>query len=128
MSRLSLRKLQSSILPFSDRLSHIIPVGLGYCGWIATLISSVAVDSYGGGPLGAPATILHSVGIVVLLRIVNIPPSTRNISISWAVDGTTWIFLKPGWLMIPLYGNGDLTTMKFIVVLVECSPSPKDTI
>ncbi|GKA62567.1 hypothetical protein Tco_0762086 [Tanacetum coccineum] len=30
--------------------------------------------------------------------------------------------------MIPLYGERDCTIMKFIVVLVECSPSPNDTI
>ncbi|GJS81624.1 hypothetical protein Tco_0748165 [Tanacetum coccineum] len=95
---------------------------------IATLIPFVAVGSWGGGPLGAPVTILHSAGIKVLLRIVTIPPSTWNLSISWAVDGTAKIFLRPGRPMIPLYGDGDLTTMKFIVVLVECSPSPKDTI
>ncbi|GJT78803.1 hypothetical protein Tco_1045528 [Tanacetum coccineum] len=126
--RLSLSRLQSSILPFSDRFQPIVTVCSGYSGWIATLIPFVSVDSWGGGPLGALVTILHSTGIVVLLRIVTIPPSTGNFSIPWAVDGTAWIFLRLGWLMIPLYGNGDLTTMKFIVVLVECSPSPKDTI
>ncbi|GJU34992.1 hypothetical protein Tco_1183346 [Tanacetum coccineum] len=30
--------------------------------------------------------------------------------------------------MIPLYGNGDWTTMKFIRAFVECSPSLSDTI
>ncbi|GJU18121.1 hypothetical protein Tco_1146087 [Tanacetum coccineum] len=55
----------------------------------------------GGGLFGASATILHSAGIMVLPR------------------------MRP---MIPLYDDGDLTTMKFIEALAECSPSPKDTI
>nr|GFB34946.1 reverse transcriptase domain-containing protein [Tanacetum cinerariifolium] len=32
-------------------------------------------------------------------------------------------FLTPGLLIIPLYGDGDLTTMKFIQAEVECSSS-----
>ncbi|GKF95482.1 hypothetical protein Tco_0288217, partial [Tanacetum coccineum] len=118
----------SSILPFSDRLPSIITVCFRYSGWIATLIPYVAVGSGGGGPFGAPVTILHFAGIMVLLRIVTTPPSIGNLSISWAVDGTAWIFLRPGRQMIPLYGDENMTTIKFIVVLVEFSPSPKDTI
>ncbi|GJV23588.1 hypothetical protein Tco_1376283 [Tanacetum coccineum] len=30
--------------------------------------------------------------------------------------------------MIPLYGEGDQMTMKFIITLAECSSSPNDTI
>nr|GEU98337.1 hypothetical protein [Tanacetum cinerariifolium] len=30
--------------------------------------------------------------------------------------------------MMPVYGDGDLKTMKFIVTLAECSPSPMDTV
>ncbi|GJU26699.1 hypothetical protein Tco_1165320 [Tanacetum coccineum] len=71
---------------------------LGYFGWIATLIPSTAVDSWGRGLLGASATIMH------------------------------FAVLCPGWPIIPLYGDRDLTTMKFIRALVECFPSPKDTI
>ncbi|GJT87230.1 hypothetical protein Tco_1068947 [Tanacetum coccineum] len=41
-----------------------------------------------------------------------------------AVDGTACIFLTPGLLMIPLYGDDDLTTTKFIQAEVECSSSP----
>ncbi|GKB69406.1 hypothetical protein Tco_0930818 [Tanacetum coccineum] len=81
MFKLSLSKLQSSILPFSDRLPPIVTVCSGYSSWIATLIPSTAVGSWGGGLLGASATILHSAGIMVLLRIVNIPSSTGNLSI-----------------------------------------------
>ncbi|GJV34946.1 hypothetical protein Tco_1407423 [Tanacetum coccineum] len=49
---------------------------------------------------------------MVLLQSVNIPPSTRNLSIPCAMDGTAWIFLWTGRLMIPLHGKGDLTTIK----------------
>ncbi|GJS40990.1 hypothetical protein Tco_0566033 [Tanacetum coccineum] len=78
--------------------------------------------------LGASTTIMHSAGVMVLLRSVTIPPPTRNLSSLWAVDGTAWIFLRPGRPMILLYGDGDLTTIKFIKAFTECSSSPKDTI
>ncbi|GKC18726.1 hypothetical protein Tco_1020876, partial [Tanacetum coccineum] len=81
MSKLSLSRLQSSIHPFSDRLSPIVTVYSRYSGWISTLIPSVAIGSWGGGLFGASATILHSVGIMVLLWIVTIPPSSGNLSI-----------------------------------------------
>ncbi|GJX98941.1 hypothetical protein Tco_0355960 [Tanacetum coccineum] len=102
MSKWLLIKSQSSIFPFSDRLSPIVTV--------------------------YSATIPHSADIMVLMRSVTIPPSTGSLSILWAVDGTAWIFLRPGRPIIPLYGDGDLITIKFIKVFVECSPSPKDTI
>nr|GEV78830.1 retrovirus-related Pol polyprotein from transposon TNT 1-94 [Tanacetum cinerariifolium] len=79
------------------------------------------------GSLGASATILHSAGVMVLLRSVTIPPSTRNLSSPWAMDGTAWIFVRPEWPMIPLYDEGDLTTIKFIKSFAECFSSPKDT-
>ncbi|GJY68809.1 hypothetical protein Tco_0471791 [Tanacetum coccineum] len=41
-----------------------------------------------------------------------------------AVDGTACIFLTPSLPMIPLYGDDDLTTTKFIQAEVECSSSP----
>ncbi|GJR70402.1 hypothetical protein Tco_0016467 [Tanacetum coccineum] len=128
MSRLFLSTSQSSIFPFSDRLPPIVTVCSGYSGCIATFILSATASSLGGSSLGAFATILHFAGIMVLLRSVTIPPSTRNLSIPWAVDGTAWTFLRPGRLMIPLYGNGDRTTIKFIKEFVECFESPKDTI
>nr|GEY83920.1 hypothetical protein [Tanacetum cinerariifolium] len=128
ISKFSFSKLQSSILPFSDKLSLIVMVFFGYSGWIATLIPSVVVGSLGGRVLYVSATILHSAGIMLLLRIVTIPPSTRNFIILLAVDGTAWIFLRPRMPMIPLYGDGDLTIMKLIRVLVECTSSPKVTI
>ncbi|GKC39707.1 hypothetical protein Tco_1052091 [Tanacetum coccineum] len=104
ISKLSLSRLQSSILPFSDKLSPIVTVCFGYSGWIATLIPSAATGSLGGRAFCVSATILHSAGIMVLLRIVTIPPSIENFSIP------------------------DLTTMKFIRVLVECSSSPIVTV
>ncbi|GKF94161.1 hypothetical protein Tco_0283861 [Tanacetum coccineum] len=44
------------------------------------------------------------------------------------MDGTDWIFLRPGRPIMSWYGDGYLTTIKFIKALVECSPSLKDTI
>ncbi|GJZ97988.1 hypothetical protein Tco_0670441, partial [Tanacetum coccineum] len=81
MSKLSFGRLQSSILPFSDKLSPIVTVCSGYSGWIATWIPSAVVGSRGGRAFYASATILHSAGIMVLLQIVTIPPSTGNFSI-----------------------------------------------
>ncbi|GKE54347.1 hypothetical protein Tco_1489503 [Tanacetum coccineum] len=69
-------------------------------------------------------TVAHLVGIKIVLRIVTIPSSTENLSIPWAVDGTVWISLISGLLLIPLYGDSDLTIMKFIHAFQECSASP----
>ncbi|GKF78591.1 hypothetical protein Tco_0234159 [Tanacetum coccineum] len=71
-----------------------------------------------------PETIVHSSGIILLLRNVTVPPVTGNFSILWAVDGTAWIILTLSLPMISLYEDGDLTTMKFIHAEVECSSSP----
>ncbi|GJW27369.1 hypothetical protein Tco_0041180 [Tanacetum coccineum] len=59
---------------------------------------------------------------------VTIPSFSGNLIIPCAVDGTAWIFMRPGRPMIPLYGDGDRTTIKFIRALVECSSSPRDAI
>ncbi|GKC22963.1 hypothetical protein Tco_1025113 [Tanacetum coccineum] len=80
----------------------------------------------GGSPVGAFVATLHSAGITVLLCSITTLFCTGNLSIPCVVDGTTWIFLRPGRPMISLYGEGDRTTMKFIMRLVECSSS--DTI
>ncbi|GKC46616.1 hypothetical protein Tco_1064338 [Tanacetum coccineum] len=85
MYKLFLSRLQSFILPFSDRLPPTVTVCSGYSGWI---LHSAAVSSLGEGPDRALTTILHSAGLTVLLRSVTIPPSTGNLSIPWAVDGT----------------------------------------
>ncbi|GKD83563.1 hypothetical protein Tco_1350402 [Tanacetum coccineum] len=81
ISKFSFSKLQSSILPFLDRLPPIVTDYSGYSGWIATLIPSVAAGSLGSEASYASVTILHSAGIMVLLRIVTIPPSTGNFNI-----------------------------------------------
>nr|GEX54589.1 hypothetical protein [Tanacetum cinerariifolium] len=121
------KQITEFYLSFSNRLSPIVTVCSGYSGWIATFISFATVGLLGRDSLGASTTILHS-GITVLMRSVTVPPSTKNLSISRAMDGTAWIFLRPRRSMIPLYDDGDLTTIKFINAIVECSPSPKDTI
>ncbi|GKD00085.1 hypothetical protein Tco_1170359 [Tanacetum coccineum] len=110
------------------RLPPIITVCLGYSGCIATFILSATASSLGESSLWDFAIILHSASIMVLLRSVTIPPSTGNLSIPWTVDGTAWTFLRPERLMIPLYGNGDRATIKFLKEFVECFSSPKDTI
>ncbi|GKG25371.1 hypothetical protein Tco_0395999, partial [Tanacetum coccineum] len=82
ISKFSFRRLQTFVLPFSDRLSPIIMVWSGYFGWIATSILSVTAGFLGGLGSYASITILHSPGIMVVLRIVAILPSTGNFSIS----------------------------------------------
>ncbi|GJX53976.1 hypothetical protein Tco_0282345 [Tanacetum coccineum] len=59
--------------------------------------------------------------------MVTIPPSTGNFSIPWAVDGTARIAEIPGLPIMPLYGDGDLITIKFIQAVVECSLLPTIT-
>ena len=55
------------------------------------------------------------------------PPFTGNLSIPCAVDGTAGIDDISGLPIMPLYGEGDLITMKFIQVAVECCSSPTTT-
>nr|GEX26223.1 hypothetical protein [Tanacetum cinerariifolium] len=62
--------------------------------------------------------------MILLLRSVTVLPATGNFSIPWAVGGIAWILLTPGLPIIPLYGDGDLTIMKFIHANDECSSSP----
>ncbi|GKE05190.1 hypothetical protein Tco_1397208 [Tanacetum coccineum] len=59
--------------------------------------------------------------------MVTIPPSTGNFIIPWAVDGTVRIADIPGLPIMPLYGDGDLITIKFIQAVVECSLLPTIT-
>ncbi|GJV87802.1 hypothetical protein Tco_1531740 [Tanacetum coccineum] len=68
--------------------------------------------------------ITHSIGMTLLLRNVIVPPLIGNFNIPCAVDGMVRIFLIPGLPIIPLCWDGDLITMKFIHVEVECSSSP----
>ncbi|GKF11587.1 hypothetical protein Tco_0049513, partial [Tanacetum coccineum] len=81
------------------------------------------IRCFWGRVLG-PEIIAHSIGMILLLRNVIVPPSTGNFSIPCAVDGMTRIFLIPGQPIIPLCWDGDLTTMKFIHAEVECPSSP----
>ena len=55
------------------------------------------------------------------------PPSTGNLSIPCAMDGTARMADIPGLPMMPLYGEGDLITIKFIQAAVECSLLPTTT-
>ncbi|GKB81665.1 reverse transcriptase domain-containing protein [Tanacetum coccineum] len=58
---------------------------------------------------------------------VTIPPCTGNLIISWAVDGIACISASPGLPKIPLYGDGDRITRKFIRAVVLCCSSPMAT-
>ncbi|GKC59513.1 hypothetical protein Tco_1087111 [Tanacetum coccineum] len=62
--------------------------------------------------------------MILLLHSVTVPPVTGSFNIPWAVDGIALILLTPGLPIILLYGECDLTTMKFIHAEVECSLSP----
>ncbi|GJT80892.1 hypothetical protein Tco_1055234 [Tanacetum coccineum] len=74
--------------------------------------------------LGVAVTVSHFIGEKIVPRIVTTPSLTENLIISWVVDGTAWISLIPGLPIISLYGDGDLTIIKFIHASVECSASP----
>ncbi|GKD50723.1 hypothetical protein Tco_1279699, partial [Tanacetum coccineum] len=50
--------------------------------------------------------------------------STVDLLAGRVLSGTTCNFLTLGLLIIPLYGDGDLTTTKFIKDEAECSSSP----
>nr|GFB08215.1 hypothetical protein [Tanacetum cinerariifolium] len=89
MSKLSLSRLQSSILPFSDRFPPIVTVCFEYFGWIATLFPSVAVGTWGGGLFGVPVTILHSTGIMddppsTYIRSIRCPFTSASITIGFS--------------------------------------------
>ncbi|GKG32065.1 hypothetical protein Tco_0427015, partial [Tanacetum coccineum] len=62
--------------------------------------------------------------MILLLRSVTVSPVTGNFNILWAMDEIALILLTPGLPIIPLCGECDLTTMKFIHAKVECSSSP----
>ena len=55
------------------------------------------------------------------------PPSTGNLSIPCAVDGTTRMADIPGLPIMALYDEGDLITMKFIQAAVEWYSLPMTT-
>nr|GEZ05039.1 hypothetical protein [Tanacetum cinerariifolium] len=62
-------------------LPPIVTVCSGCLGCIGTFIPSTTTGSLGGSSLGASTTILHSAGIMVLLRSVTIPPSAEKLNI-----------------------------------------------
>ncbi|GKF48323.1 hypothetical protein Tco_0141574, partial [Tanacetum coccineum] len=53
--------------------------------------------------------------MILLLCSVTVSPVTKNFNIPWAVDGIAFILLTPGLLIIPLYGECDLTTKNVIL-------------
>ncbi|GJW36945.1 hypothetical protein Tco_0059865 [Tanacetum coccineum] len=95
-----------------DTLDELLPEFFSSVTWLIT-----------GCCTPGPETIVHSNRMILLLRNVTVLPVTGNFIIPCAVDGTVLILFTHGLPMIPLYGDGDLTTMKFIHVDVECSSS-----
>nr|GEV83695.1 transposase (putative), gypsy type [Tanacetum cinerariifolium] len=107
MSRLRLSRLHSSFRPSSVKVEHIAIVCSGYSGWIATWICSYVTWFITGRVIPGPETIVHSNGIILLLRNVTVPPATGNFSIpdicpgghiisplnstSGVVAGTNWL-------------------------------------
>ncbi|GJT44693.1 hypothetical protein Tco_0953408 [Tanacetum coccineum] len=81
---------------------------------IATLIISSFTLFIGGGWSSGSETIVHSMGMILLILSVSIHPITGNFIIPCVVDGTAFIFRNPGLSMIPLNRDVDLTTMKSI--------------
>ncbi|GJY62807.1 hypothetical protein Tco_0464267 [Tanacetum coccineum] len=100
MSNLFLSMSQSSIFPFSDRLPPIV---------------TVCSDIQDGLPLLSLLMLLARLG-----RFIQ--------SFRLPICICLYYVLRLGRSMIPLYGDGDRTTINFIKAIVECSASPKDTI
>ncbi|GKF99763.1 hypothetical protein Tco_0301454 [Tanacetum coccineum] len=98
----------------SMRLEPILTVCSVCFRLIAALILSYSTLFTGGGWSSGPETIAHSMGMILLLLSVSVPPITGNFIILCVVDGTAFIFRNPGLPMIPLYGDVDLTTMNSI--------------
>ncbi|GJR78641.1 hypothetical protein Tco_0149426 [Tanacetum coccineum] len=126
-SKLRWSRSHSLAQALSVRLEPIITVYSACSGLMATLILSSFTLVTGGGWYSGSETIAHSMGMILLLLSVSVPPITGNFIIPCVVDGTAFIFRNPGLPMIPLYGEVDLTTMKSIHVDVECSSSPTFT-
>nr|GEY08708.1 hypothetical protein [Tanacetum cinerariifolium] len=134
MSRLRLSRPHNCFRPFSVKVEPIVMVCSGYSGWIATCIfSSMTWFIMAFGTPG-PETIVHSSGIIMLLRNVTVSPVTRNFSIPWAVDGTARILLTYGLPMIsfslirrdsfPDLSISSIFLFKCIHSLVVCPTSP----
>ncbi|GJS45245.1 hypothetical protein Tco_0595366 [Tanacetum coccineum] len=74
------------------------------------LVAAFLADRVPSGP----ETIAHSSRTSLLLFRVITPPFTRIFIIPLAVDRTAYNLLTLGLPIIPLYGEDDLTNMKFI--------------
>nr|GEX38189.1 hypothetical protein [Tanacetum cinerariifolium] len=74
MSRLRLSNSHNSFCPSSIRMKHIAIVYSGYFERISTLILSSAAWVIAKGCAFSPEIIVHSSGIILLLRNVSIPP------------------------------------------------------
>ncbi|GKF69871.1 hypothetical protein Tco_0202928 [Tanacetum coccineum] len=83
-------------LAFSVRLEPIITVCSGCSGLIVTLTLSSFTLLTARGWSSGPETIAHSIGMILLLLSVSIPPVTGNFIIPCVVDGTACIFRNPG--------------------------------
>ncbi|GKG49555.1 hypothetical protein Tco_0516007, partial [Tanacetum coccineum] len=81
MSRLCLSKSHNAFRPSSVRVEPIAIICSGYSGWMAILILSFAAWVTPEGCASGPETIVHSSGIILLLRRVSIPPDIGNFSI-----------------------------------------------
>ncbi|GJQ91348.1 hypothetical protein Tco_0002487 [Tanacetum coccineum] len=118
MSRLRLSRSHNFLRHSSVRMEPIAIVCSRYSGWIDTLIFSFVTRVLAEGCASGPETIVHSSGIILLLRSVSIPPGTWNFNILRAVDETAWICLTPGLPMIPLYGDNLLLFLFSIGVVI----------
>ncbi|GJR21893.1 putative reverse transcriptase domain-containing protein [Tanacetum coccineum] len=72
MSRLRQSKSYNAFRPYSVRVEPIAIICSGYSGWMATLILSSTVWMTSGGCASGPETIVHSSGIILLLRRVSL--------------------------------------------------------
>nr|GFB11944.1 hypothetical protein [Tanacetum cinerariifolium] len=87
MFKFFFRTEHNSVRPLSDSDLPITTSWSGKSGCKATVkLAGLALSSL--GIIDDVVTDAHSVGINMVLRIVAIPPSTRNLSIPWTVDGT----------------------------------------
>ncbi|GKG10882.1 hypothetical protein Tco_0342282, partial [Tanacetum coccineum] len=81
MSRLRLSNSHNAFHPSSVRVEPIVIVCFGYFGRTATLTLSSVAWVMEEGCASGPETIVHSSGIILLLRRVSIPPGSGNFNI-----------------------------------------------
>ncbi|GKF32334.1 hypothetical protein Tco_0102132 [Tanacetum coccineum] len=102
ISRLRLSKPHSFFRPSSFKVEPIATVCSGYSRWIATWIFSSVTWFITSCDAPGPESIVHSSGMILLLRSVTVSPATGNFSIPWAVDRIARILFTPGLPIIPL--------------------------